>query len=236
MYGSKSAANSSATMPRIAAAMNRYKRLGTQTLTTGSKIVDKTYGLMSGGVQPLFIVTTTTDIFGATVQKIIGYDGDNNFSSFSDFFTTDLTGLPAGTYTIVVNITIGSNIGVAYAGNPVSFGIVGSLVEKYWNLTPGNHTLSMELYWDGTNNPVLGYSVYNVDSATYFAHDGFRLFTGSADVQTWNTVTYANAAPVAGYHRLGDKVVRLTPVVGQPKGWVCTVAGSPGTWVSEGNL
>lgn len=236
MYGSLSSTNSSATMPRIAAAMNRYNRLGTQTLATASKIVDKTYGLMTGGVQPLFTVTTTTDIFGATVQKIIGYDGDNTFNSYSNFGTTDLTGLPAGTYTIVVNITVGSNGGVAYAGNPVSFGIVGSLTDKYWNLTPGSHTLSMEFYWDGTNEPNIGYSVYNVDSATYFAHDGFRLFTGSADVQTWNTITYANAAPTTGYHRLGDRVIRLTPTVGQPKGWVCTAAGTPGTWVSEGNL
>ena len=236
MYGSKTSANSSATMPRIAAAMNRYKQLGTRTLTTGSKIVDKTYGLMSGAVQPLFTVTTTTDIFGATVQKIVGFDGDSTFNSFSTFFTTDLTGLPAGTYTIVVNITVGANGGVAYAGDPVSFGIVGSLVEKFWNLTPGSHTLSMEFYWDGTNNPQLGYSVFNVDAATYFAHDGFRLFTGSANVQTWNTISYGDSAPITGYHRLGDQVVKLTPAVGFPKGWVCTVAGTPGTWVSEGNL
>jgi hypothetical protein len=236
VYGSKTAANSSATMQRIAAAMNRYKRLGTRTLTTGSKIIDKTYGSMTGGVQPLFTVTTTTDIFGATVQKIIGYDGDNTFNSYSNFGTTDLTGLPAGTYTIVVNITVGSNGGVAYAGSPVSFGMVGSLVENFWNLTPGNHTLSMEFYWDGTNNPELGYSVYNVDSATYFAHDGFRLFQGSVDMTTWETITYATAAPSTGYHRKGDRVIQQTPTVGQPNGWVCTVAGTPGTWVALANL
>lgn len=236
MYGSMSSANSSATMPRIAAAMNRYKKLGTKTFLTSDKVVDKTYGSMSGGVQPLFTVTTTSDIFGATVQKIIGYDGDNTFNSYSYFQTTDLTGLPAGTYTLVVNITVGSNGGVAYAGNPVSFGMTGSLVEKYWNLSPGSHTLSMELYWDGTNNPEVGYSVYNVDSATYFAHDGFRLFQGSVEVTNWETISYGTAAPSTGYHRKGDRVIQQTPTAGQPKGWVCTVAGTPGTWVSEGTL
>ena len=35
---------------------------------------------------------------------------------------------------------------------------------------------------------------------------------------------------------VGDVMVRYPPVVGQPKGWVCTVAGDPGTWVSQGNL
>lgn len=36
--------------------------------------------------------------------------------------------------------------------------------------------------------------------------------------------------------KVGDRVVNSNPSVGQPKSWVCTVAGSPGTWVSEGNL
>jgi hypothetical protein len=34
----------------------------------------------------------------------------------------------------------------------------------------------------------------------------------------------------------GDRVINYNATVGQPKAWVCTVAGSPGTWVSEGNL
>lgn len=34
----------------------------------------------------------------------------------------------------------------------------------------------------------------------------------------------------------GDRAVFATPSVGSAKGWVCTVTGTPGTWVSEGNL
>jgi hypothetical protein len=56
---------------------------------------------------------------------------------------------------------------------------------------------------------------------------------GAVDVPM---ITYANAAPTTGAWAVGDRVVRATPVVGQPKAWVCTVAGTPGTWVSEGNL
>jgi hypothetical protein len=47
----------------------------------------------------------------------------------------------------------------------------------------------------------------------------------------WGTV-----APVAGTWKVGDRVLNSIPSVGQPKSWVCTVAGTPGTWVSEGNL
>lgn len=46
----------------------------------------------------------------------------------------------------------------------------------------------------------------------------------------------ATAAPTTGAWRVGDRVTRSVPVVGQPKAWSCTVAGAPGTWVSEGNL
>lgn len=47
---------------------------------------------------------------------------------------------------------------------------------------------------------------------------------------------FGTAAPVAGTWSIGDRVINSVPTVGQPKAWVCTVAGAPGTWVSEGNL
>lgn len=48
--------------------------------------------------------------------------------------------------------------------------------------------------------------------------------------------TYGTAAPIAGTWTQGSRVTNIQPTVGQPKSWVCTVAGTPGTWVSEGNL
>ena len=48
---------------------------------------------------------------------------------------------------------------------------------------------------------------------------------------------FANSFPGAsGNSAVGDRVIQSVPVVGSPKGWRCTVAGNPGTWVSEGNL
>lgn len=45
-----------------------------------------------------------------------------------------------------------------------------------------------------------------------------------------------NAPPSGGNWQVGDRVIQSSPAVGSPKGWMCTLAGSPGTWVSEGNL
>lgn len=50
------------------------------------------------------------------------------------------------------------------------------------------------------------------------------------------TFTAATAVPTTGTWKAGDRVFNAAPAVGQPKGWICTVAGSPGIWVSEGNL
>lgn len=44
------------------------------------------------------------------------------------------------------------------------------------------------------------------------------------------------AAPTVGTWAKGDRVQNHNPTVGQPKAWVCTAGGTPGTWVSEGNL
>lgn len=65
--------------------------------------------------------------------------------------------------------------------------------------------------------------------------------TGTAISQqqaTFNstTTTYTGAAPTAGLWQRGDRCVNGAATVGQPKAWLCTVAGTPGTWVSEGNL
>ncbi len=44
------------------------------------------------------------------------------------------------------------------------------------------------------------------------------------------------AVPSTGTWSVGDRTANSTPASGQPKGWICTVAGTPGTWISEGNL
>jgi hypothetical protein len=45
-----------------------------------------------------------------------------------------------------------------------------------------------------------------------------------------------DAIPAAQTWKVGDRIICSIPTVGQPKAWICTVAGTPGTWVSEGNL
>jgi hypothetical protein len=50
-------------------------------------------------------------------------------------------------------------------------------------------------------------------------------------VEQWGT-----AAPTLLTHQVGDTVWNSAPAVGQPIGWKCTTAGSPGTWTAMANL
>lgn len=68
---------------------------------------------------------------------------------------------------------------------------------------------------------------------------GIRLSTtDTSAVRTWSPFTendkstpVAIQAPSSGTHSVGRRVYHGAPAVGQPQGWVCTVAGTPGTWV-----
>jgi hypothetical protein len=82
------------------------------------------------------------------------------------------------------------------------------------------------------------------------ANSGFRIplrITGIDDTRPWKLnltdvliggrlQAAGTAAPTTGTWERGDYVRNINSAVGQPKGWYCTVAGTPGTWVSEGNL
>ena len=80
---------------------------------------------------------------------------------------------------------------------------------------------------------------YNEVSANVF--DSVGTVDGRTMVVGWGLSsdllrTWAAAAPTTGMWKVGDRVYNSVPSVGQPKSWVCTVAGTPGTWTSEGNL
>lgn len=49
-------------------------------------------------------------------------------------------------------------------------------------------------------------------------------------------MTWDSTAPTVGTWSKGDICWNLNATVGQPQGWRCTVAGTPGTWVAMANI
>lgn len=72
-------------------------------------------------------------------------------------------------------------------------------------------------------------------TASYSIAAGKVSFGPDPAIQPRRT-SYAEAAPTTGSWTTGDRVIKVTPAVGQPKAWTCTLGGAPGTWVSEGVL
>jgi parallel beta-helix repeat protein len=73
-------------------------------------------------------------------------------------------------------------------------------------------------------------------------HSNLDLFNYLSDTQRdlnryggGRTFNYT-AIPTVGNYIVGDIVNNSAPTVGQPKAWMCTASGAPGTWVSTGNL
>lgn len=47
-------------------------------------------------------------------------------------------------------------------------------------------------------------------------------------------INYASAPPTDGYWAQGQVIINNQPAAGAAIGWVCTTAGTPGTWVALG--
>jgi hypothetical protein len=64
---------------------------------------------------------------------------------------------------------------------------------------------------------------------------GRLLFSGNVENDTFQA-TKQSSVPTTGTWRVTDIVWNSAPTSGQPMGWVCSVAGTPGTWVAMANF
>lgn len=118
----------------------------------------------------------------------------------------------------------------------------------------GGAGTSRSINYDNTGrinvtNPIFSNISYKAEiiAATEYVENGWYSATptilNTANARLINfygtlgrAVTYDTGVPTINTWAVGDRVFNQSPSVGQPKSWVCTVAGTPGTWVSEGNL
>lgn len=58
--------------------------------------------------------------------------------------------------------------------------------------------------------------------------------SAGTDNFAWVMEDWGAAIPTTTLHQQGSRRVNSTPTIGQPKAWLCSVSGTPGTWISEG--
>lgn len=78
----------------------------------------------------------------------------------------------------------------------------------------------------------------NSDITTSFSVDYLEVWADSFNKSNIddNNTFYLPSFPAKGTWTKQQRILNSNPTVGQPKSWICTVAGTPGTFVSEGNL
>jgi hypothetical protein len=197
-----------------------------------------------GGTLSLGGGTTATPSVDATYDRKYVFTPTGNSLSATFYVSTRGVIQPATQYNIVARCKLptftagainiepmeaasavsgGSAYDTSYSGQVVTVNISRRLASSVSNVG-----IRFESAATGVSGNLEVYAV-----GIYVGNDSPRL----EFLQAANTLTTdSTAAPVVGEWKQGDRVFNSSPTVGQPKSWVCTVAGTPGTWVSEGNL
>lgn len=204
-----------------------------ETLPTAAKVLQiSNDGTVQYGVsqaQANYTQPAFTHLFGASVRGWSGDSASYNGSASEDF-TTALNGLSTGWYTVVFDIEVTGTM-------PVSVRLIASDRDSVHMLAPGKHLVCLPTFYNSsTGDQSVGYELTRLNNAKTIGMGPIRVFSGQVQVRTQNNVVYGTAAPASLRWEAGDRVIRQAPVAGQPLGWRCTVAGTPGTWVAEAVL
>jgi hypothetical protein len=176
----------------------------------------------------------------------------------------DLNGLATPVFEIFYNNTASSGVktfSVNAANYPNNIGklfafsidykvqTVGVVVSIYATANPGGGftpgttdwvTFTSYFLWPASGTLYFGVSKSTNVNSAYFANPilqevGASYPNSIALIKPQITFRYT-AAPTVGDWLLGDTVMNSAPASGQPAGWMCTVAGTPGTWRAMANL
>jgi hypothetical protein len=183
-------------------------------------------------------------------SSVAGYAGGVGFALPSNFanqvgYFWAIVQLPTGN-TSMNQITVGTgglvgagtgnyypdsqNIYVAQAG----WSLIVMPNVRFWTQS-GTYSDQVYCFFEAQGTSAIG-DYFRIGA---FGAEIGGLSYGSYGIQG-NPISYlyrkATAVPSTGTWTVGDQFINSVPTVGQPKGWVCTVAGTPGTWTSLGNL
>lgn len=229
-------------------------------IVSGNTVYNSTrYGILCADLQPGLIVSenvvTNSGYDGIYVASCPGAKVRGNSvigSSYSGMYLvstsdTDISGNTfKGNMRYGINLQAGSGLGRVFVdGNIIQdngdgatyhAGLYNRASSQVWvtnNKFLDENAITKQLVAIDADTGT-GCIYRNNEVYSYATSPTVSILTGKQIENTWN---YQNAVPTTGTWAVGDRVIR-EPVVGQPKSWVCTVAGTGigATWVSEGNL
>jgi hypothetical protein len=159
------------------------------------------------------------------------YTANSNAATFDALVDGNVIVNNANTYAAYIKARRVSFNGNHLAGcvNGVTFNTVTDL-EATGNMLR-NFSGTVGLLIDGVTNAALfGNSTTGITNGVFY-NAAVTLKRDSGN--TWN---WAAATPAGGYYNQGDVVYNSAPVAAGTIGWVCTIAGTPGTWKTFGSI
>ena len=219
----------------------------TGSSTTGIYINAASNCVVSGNVITLQTSTNTSGIFlyanGASTSNNVFQGNNINGGGYAGIRILQTAAFTNNFVTISNNIAIGGGSScIPYRLDSV---VDGSFTGNVGNATTTNALTvakCLRTLFSGNNlttSGTLSVTTAGVCTGSYFDKSNYSgsSYSFIQNAATGLIVEYlGNVVPGASNWAVGDRVEQSVPVVGQPKGWRCTVAGVPGTWVSEGNL
>jgi parallel beta-helix repeat protein len=142
--------------------------------------------------------------------------------------------------TAIYHTSTGKNVQIV--GNVISNYWVGINHATYWS---GRHT-DYHLSYNHFNDCTYGISLSSIDTAVIVFlegntfrdivsgnHVGIIGYPATMDAKIFgnNVQVYVAAKPTTGTWAVGDIAWNSSPGTMGPMGWLCTVAGNPGTWL-----
>lgn len=193
-------------------------------------------------------VSGSSNTATATDEVVSGYNLHSRVStdggaSYGKYINSWGSSVPAGVYTLSVFVLTDKPISISLFVGGSNKPIASSIKVSP---TSGGQVVEGTFYHDGSSTDFVGFNVFGLQDATTFTVGLFNINEGVSavpyvmpfgDTSIRIPVTlYGTTPPSAGYWKVGDRMINTAPSVGQPKSWVVTSAGTPGTWVSEGVL
>lgn len=128
------------------------------------------------------------------------------------------------TFILINNLTISNNI---FSGNGASCGAVDRCLNA--RFTNNNFLGTTTNFITASGNCAGSF----MDKTNYWDQS---VASPTLTLSTFKIEFFAAAPPLTGNWTVGSSIVNSSPAVGSPVGWVCSVAGPPGTWTALANL
>lgn len=192
---------------------------------SGLTITDNYLEVASTRGMGIYVKTTSSKRFVIKVDSEINFGGRVNIRCYDingNILDNTYTGFPHCKYLLHRTLDYSTMFGKCYRSG------ADSNKDVYFVLGEDVNYICVILSGGTSPLRLRGFNIFSLDNGTCSTWTGYEEIIEGANL--------GSTPPTIGNWTKGRRIINVSPTVGQPKAWVCTATGTPGTWISEGNL